>query len=66
MQWFAVTDDASGSQLMMMRVVKIVRFVFILGQIEIKKSWKLAVLFKLPFTWTNKYFYFLIFCFGMK
>ena len=38
MQWFAVNDDASGSQLMMMRVVKIVCFVFILGQIKIKKS----------------------------
>ena len=37
MQWFAVNDDASGSRLMMMRVVKIVRFIFILGQIEIKK-----------------------------
>ena len=45
-EWFAVNDDASGSQLMMMRVVKIVCFVFILGQIKIKKSWKLAVLFK--------------------
>ena len=37
MQWFAVNDDASGSQLMMMRVVKIVCFVFILVQIEIEK-----------------------------
>ena len=38
MQWFAVTDDASGSQLMMMRVVKIVRFVFILGQVNLGKN----------------------------
>ena len=46
MQWFAVTDDASGSQLMMMRVVKIVCFVFILVQIEIKKV-KIGVSFNL-------------------
>ena len=74
MQWFAVTDDASGSQLMMMRVVKIVRFVFILGQIEIKKRWKLVfysiwwpyILATTASTWTNNEFYIFIFCFEIK